>query len=184
MMSAPEEERVYTMEDIKVLPEGQRAELVSGRIYMMAPPKLTHELITAQIFRHLANHIEEKELGCVVLPSNAGVYIPNDAGVDFFLPDVKVVCDPSKLDEDGCKGAPDFIVEVLSKSTKSYDMVQKLHWYMDAGVKEYWIVDPMKRKVHVNVFYPEYDSDTFSFDEDVPVSICPGFSMNLGKMGF
>ena len=116
-ISAIPEDRLYTMADIETLPEGQRAELVDGRIYRMAPPKLMHERIVYQISRRIGNHIEEVGSDCVVLPSDAGVYIPNDAGVDFFQPDVKVVCDPSKLDEDGCKGAPDFIVEVLSKST-------------------------------------------------------------------
>ncbi len=183
-MSAVPEERIYTMADIEALPEGQRAELVDGRIYMMAPPKVSHDRIVFRMGTVLDQHIMDKRLPCEVFSSNVGVFIENDGGVNFFQPDLKVVCDGSKVGDDGIHGAPDFIVEVLSKSTKAYDMVDKLRWYRDAGVREYWMVDPKKRKVHTHVFIPEYDAETFSFDDDIPVSICPGFSMNLRKMGF
>ena len=82
-------------------------------------------------------------------------------------------------------GAPDFIVEVLSNSTRSRDMLQKLNWYWEAGVKEYWMVDVTERLVYRHIFVPEYIHDIHSFDDDIPVRICKnGFRMNLGKMGF
>ena len=97
---------------------------------------------------------------------------------------LKVVCDSSKMGEDGYHGAPDFIIEVLSPKTRSRDMLQKLHWYWEAGVKEYWMIDIPERLVYRHVFVPDYKHDILSFDEDLSVSICPGFAINLREMGF
>ena len=182
-MPAIPEDRIYTMEDIKALPEGQRAELVDGRIYMMAPPKPDHERMIFQISRRIGNHIEEKNLPCEVLTSNVGVFLFEDDST-YLLPDLKVICDDSKMGDDGYHGAPEFIIEVLSPATKSRDMLQKLHWYWEAGVKEYWMIDIPKRLVYRHVFKPDYEHDIRSFDDDIAVSICPGFSLNLGQMGF
>ena len=95
-----------------------------------------------------------------------------------------IICDKSKQDRKGYHGAPDFVVEVLSESTRRYDKTKKLDLYVESGVKEYWIIDPEKRRVHKYVTVPKFDDMTYSFGEDIPVSICEGFSINLSGMGF
>ena len=181
-MSALLEERIYTIEDIEALPEGERAELIDGKIYMMAAPESLHEDICVELTTELNLHIREKKLPCKVLSSNTAVYLFDDT--DYLLPDLKVICDTSKQDRKGYHGAPDFVVEVLSKSTEAYDKVTKLNLYMNAGVREYWIIDPAKRLVHKYVFIPEFENVTLPFDADVPVSICEDYSINLSSLGF
>ena len=175
-------EGYYTIQDVYDLPDGERAELVNGHLYMMAPPLPYHERICHQLGVELELHIREKKLPCEVLTSNVGIYLFGDDST-YLLPDLKVVCDPSKMYGLGYHGAPDFVVEVASKSTKGYDKVQKSKWYMDAGVKEYWIIDPDKRTVETMVFQPEFNDSLYTFDHDIPVSICPGFCINLSKLG-
>ena len=175
-------DKQYTIEDIEALPEGERAELVEGRIIRMTPPDSLHEEIIYELGRRLGNHIHEKKLPCKVLTSNVAVYLFDDS--TYLLPDLKVICDPSRLDRKGYHGAPDFVVEVLSPSTQVYDKVTKLNLYMSAGVKEYWIIDPVKRKVHKYVFLPEYDDEMFSFEDDIPVSLCDSFCIHLAALGF
>ncbi len=182
-MSALPDEPYYTIEDIYHLPDGQRAELIDGQIYMMAPPRPAHERLIFRMSRVLDNHIEDMKMPCEVLTSNVGVFL-FDSDTTYVLPDLKVICDESRMKDDGYHGAPDFVVEVLSKATEAYDKVEKLALYKKAGVKEYWILDQAKRMVIKYVFIPEFENAIFSFDDDIPVSICDGFSINLGKLGF
>ena len=112
-----------------------------------------------------------------------GVWLFQD-NKNYVEPDIFVVCDKSKFDEEGCKGAPDFIIEILSASSKRHDKVTKLGLYDQAGVREYWIVDLDKRKIAKWHLEQDLDVELYSFDDDVPVSICPGFSINLGSEGF
>ena len=176
-------EPYYTIEDIYRLPEGCRAELVDGQIYLLAPPKPGHERLIFRMSRVLDNHIEEKKLPCEVLTSNVGVFLFEDDQT-YVLPDLKVICDKSRMEDDGYHGAPEFVAEVLSDSTEAYDKVEKLAMYKRAGVKEYWILDQVKRIVQKYVFTPKFENTILSFDEDIPVSICDDFSINIGKLGF
>ena len=176
-------EKLYTIEDIEALPEGVRAELVDGQMYMMAAPTTLHERICTELLTEWNIHIRRSKLPCMVLSSNVAVYLLDDDS-KYLLPDLKVICDQSKLDQKGYHGAPDFVAEVLSPATRSYDMVDKLWWYKNASVKEYWIVDPDKREVYRHVFFPQFDFTVFSFDDDIFVSICQGFSINLSQLGF
>ncbi len=182
-MSELKEETYYTMEDILALPEGQRAELIDGRIYMMTPPKRLHQKCSVKIAHLILSHIESEHLPCEVYTAPFGVWPFND-DTTYVEPDISVICDESKLDDDGCKGAPDFIIEILSKSTEAYDKIDKLGLYRTAGVREYWIVDPGKRRVNKYVFSPVFWDEVISFEEDIPVSICEGFNINFQEAGF
>ena len=183
-MAALPEDRTYTMEDIEALPEGQRAELVNGQIYMMTPPKRLHQRISARIHQALLNHIDEENLRCESYAAPFGVW-PFADDKTYVEPDISVICDESKLDDDGCKGAPDFVIEIISQSETKDDISRKFRIYHRAGVKEYWTIYSKERQIAKFLFKPELSFGLFSFDEDIPVSICPGeFSINLGKMGF
>ena len=151
-MALPKEER-YTYADYLEWDENERIELIYGAPVMMAPPSRRHQEISGEIYRQLANFLEGKK--CRVYSAPFGVRLfegaedsPED--VDTVVePDIAVVCDHGKLDDQGCKGAPDMVIEILSPSTQRHDRLTKLNLYQQAGVGEYWIVNPEDRTVQV-----------------------------------
>ena len=120
---------------------------------MMAPPLVIHQEILTELTRQLANYLAGKR--CKVYPAPFGVRLFEETGdypenVDTVVePDISVVCDRDKLDKYGCRGAPDLIVEILSPSTRRHDRLVKMELYRQAGVREYWIVDPDNQDIQV-----------------------------------
>ena len=167
----------YTIEDIYALPDGQRAELIDGKIYYMAPPSWTHQQISGKLYQTIANYIDSKEGTCQVLAAPFAVFL-NEDDINYFEPDISVICDLSKLDEKGCHGAPDWIIEIVSPSSKPRDYVKKMLKYGTAGVREYWIVDPEKKLTTVYQFEKE-TMEQYSFGEDVPAGIYDDFSLRV-----
>ena len=144
-MSLPRE-TACTIEDIYALPDGQRAELIDGQMYMMAPPSYRHQRLVTQLSRIIGNYIADKDGDCEVLPAPFAVTLfANDE--TYVEPDISIICDKSKLDDRGYNGAPDWIIEVISPSTARMDYSVKLFKYRTAGVREYWIVNPLKKIV-------------------------------------
>ncbi|MFM9968873.1 MAG: Uma2 family endonuclease [Burkholderiales bacterium] len=139
----------HTYGDYLDWPEDVRYELIDGVAYLMAPaPTVRHQEIAGEIFRQIANALEDKP--CRVLIAPVDVLLPKtneaDARVDTVVqPDLMVVCDQSKIGERRVRGAPDFIVEVLSPATASHDMVIKRRLYERHGVREYWLIHPLDR---------------------------------------
>ena len=142
--------QVYTVDDIYALPDGKRAELIDGNLYMMAPPNTKHQLIMNDINIAIYNYIKSKGGKCKVIPAPFAVFLENaDVYTNDVEPDISVICDPDKLNDKGCNGAPDWIIEIVSPSSRKMDYITKTNLYMNAGVKEYWIVDPMREIVMV-----------------------------------
>ena len=139
MAQAGAKEKVYTIDDIYALPDGERAELIDGQIYYMAPPSRTHQKISWRLHQIIGNYIDSKGGQCEVYAAPFAVFLSED-DINYIEPDISVICDTSKLDEKGCHGAPDWIIEVVSPSSKRMDYYTKLFKYRTAGVKEYWIV--------------------------------------------
>ena len=143
----------YTYGDYLTWPDDVRYELIDGVAYLMAPaPTLEHQDIAGEIYRQLANALEGKPCRPYVAPVDVRLPKGNEAdeAVDTVVqPDVIVVCDQGKLDRRGVRGAPDFVVEVLSPSTAFHDHKRKREVYERAGVKEYWLVDPVERTIHI-----------------------------------
>ena len=172
---ASAQEKVYTIDDIYALPDGERAELIDGKIYNMTPPKRIHQKLVAQLTKLIGNYIEAKDGDCEVYPAPFAVFL-NEDDVNYLEPDILVVCDLSKLDESGCHGAPDWIIEIVSPSSKPRDYLTKLFKYRTAGVREYWIVDGDKKMTTVYSFAKDA-VEQYSFGEDIPVGIYDGFSI-------
>lgn len=145
------QEKSYTAEYVEALPEGVRAEVIDGQLFYLATPSSTHQRIAGFLFFHLKKYIEEKNGACEVFFAPFAVYLNNDDR-NYFEPDVVLVCDESKIDEKGCHGAPDFVAEIISPSTRSRDCLLKLNKYQNAGVREYWIVDGERELVQVYNF--------------------------------
>ena len=148
--------KTYTEEDYYSLSEDVRAELIDGQFYYMAAPSRIHQEVLNFMNTEINLYIRSKKGNCKVYPAPFAVKLfAND---DKFIvePDISVICDPNKLTDRGCTGAPDWIIEIISPSTASYDYIRKLNLYADAGVREYWIVDPVQKSVYV--YFLEQDS--------------------------
>ena len=170
-------EQIYTIDDIYVLPEGQRAELIDGQIYYMAPPSRTHQRISWKLHQAIANYIDHQSGNCEVYAAPFAVFLNKD-DINYLEPDISVICDISKLDEKGCHGAPDWVVEIVSSTSRSRDYLLKLIEYRSAGVNEYWIVDPETKIITVYAFKQNI-VDQYCFGKDVPVGIFKDFSIRV-----
>jgi len=164
-------ERIYTLDDIYALPDGERAELYDGQIYYMAPPSTKHQLILNYINNTIYNYIKCNKGSCDVFPAPFAVYLNPDDTKNYLEPDISIICDKDKLDDHGCKGAPDWVVEVVSPSSKRFDYYNKLFKYRNAGVKEYWIVDPLDKTVTVHFFDNPDSPYKYTFSDKVNVNI-------------
>ena len=153
-MEALRRKEYHTIEDIYALPDGERAELIDGQIYDMAPPSRTHQRISSYLHNEIYNHIKKNGGSCEVYAAPFAVFL-NEDDTTYLEPDISVICDSSKLDERGCQGAPDWVIEIVSPGSKQMDYFKKLFLYRNAGVREYWIVDPTKKHVIVYKFEQE-----------------------------
>ena len=163
---------IYTEEDYYNLPENVRAELIDGQIYYMAAPSRIHQKILMFLSKTIANYIDSKDGSCEVYPAPFAVKLFEDDDKTVVEPDISVICDPNKLTERGCTGAPDWIVEIVSPSTSSHDYIRKLNLYAKAGVKEYWIIDPRTEKVFVyHLDQADVNADSYTFQDKIKVNI-------------
>jgi len=161
---------IYTSKDYWNLPKGQRAELIDGKLYAMAPPSFTHQKLLGELHYIILSHIKSKNGNCEVVPAPFAVNLNADDKI-WVEPDISVICDKSKISDRGCKGAPDWIIEIVSPSSTRIDYSVKLFKYRTAGVREYWIVNPMKKAVLTYVFEGDENSDLFSFDDEIPAYV-------------
>ena len=176
------QERIFTIDDIYALPDGQRAELIDGQIYYMAPPNRKHQEIVRMLTQSIANYIDHNGGSCKVYPAPFAVFL-NEDDTNYVEPDISVVCDRSKLDDRGCNGAPDWVIEVVSPSSRQMDYSTKLFKYRSAGVREYWLVDPDKSRITVWNF-EEDNTEEFTFLDSVPANIYDDFSIDFSKLNF
>lgn len=176
-----QKENSYTINDIYTLPEGQRAELIDGKIYDMAPPSRMHQKLATKLASIIDRYISDNSGKCEVYSAPFAVFL-NEDDKTYVEPDVSVICDPNKLDDKGCNGAPDWIIEIVSPSSQRMDYLTKLFKYRTAGVREYWIVNPMTEIVQTYLFEGTEDSTQYSFDEEIPVGIYSGFKINIEEL--
>lgn len=171
----------YTTVDIEALPEGERAELVDGEMFMMAPPMTVHQRILVKLIFEIEIYIRKNKGNCELFPAPFGVYIKKD-NRNYVEPDISVICHGDKLDEKGCHGAPDWIIEIVSPSSKKMDYERKTALYREAGVREYWIVDPDKETVTVHEA-ERWDAPLcHSFPEQIKVGIYEDLYINFSMM--
>lgn len=163
----------YTLEDYYQIPDDIRIELIDGVIYTMDAPGTLHQLIGGFIYAKLLNHVMTHGGLCMPMISPVDVQLDCDDKT-MVQPDVIIICDKDKIINRCVYGAPDFVIEVLSKSTKKKDSVIKLEKYMNAGVREYWMIDPMRKNVVVYDFEHDDYPVLYGFDAKVPVRIWGG----------
>ncbi|MCD7743868.1 MAG: Uma2 family endonuclease, partial [Lachnospiraceae bacterium] len=163
----------YTLEDYLAWPKEQRVELIDGVIYDMAAPTLIHQAIGGRLYTVFSNFITGRQGSCMAFISPVDVQLDCDDKT-IVEPDVLIICDPSKLHRERIYGAPDFVAEVLSPSTSRKDRFLKLSKYRRAGVREYWLIDPDRKKVMVYEFAKSDSAKIYGFSDRVPVGIYNG----------
>jgi Uma2 family endonuclease len=195
-MQLTREKQWYTYADYLEWDESVRAEIIGGTVYMMSPPRTNHQRVAGDFFFRLKGFLEGKKCEVFAAPFGVRLAPKADLSDDVVVePDITVVCDPSKIDERGCNGAPDFIIEILSPSSKTHDKLLKFNLYLDAGVREYWIADPDEELVQVHIldngryitkvyglYVPEKEEDRKYVSDTVPVSVLPGCSIDLKEI--
>lgn len=179
-MALPLEED-YTIEDIYALPDGERAELIDGRMYMMAPPSITHQRILSGLHGTIYHYIKSKGGDCEAFVAPCAVFLNQDER-NYVEPDIFVICDKDKITEKGYNGAPDWIIEIVSSSTRQMDYGIKLFKYRTAGVREYWIVNPLKKTVNVYDFEHEKGTDLYSFEDTISVCIYEDLQIRIADL--
>lgn len=171
----------FTSEDYWNLPEGERAELIDGRFYNMAPPSRIHQKISGQIYKIVSNYIDAHHGSCEVYAAPFAVNLDAD-DKNWVEPDISVICDPNKLTDRGCTGAPDLIFEIVSPASRKMDYSLKNTIYSEAGVREYWIVDPAKERVTVYHYEEDVAPVIYSFSQEISVGIYPGLTIRIDDL--
>lgn len=152
-MALPAKKERYTFADYLTWDEYPRYELIDGEAIMLASPSSIHQIISMELSRQFANYLEGKKCRVISAPFDIRLFEregdrPEDVQT-VVQPDISIICDQNKLDEHGCKGAPDLTLEILSPSNAHYDLLVKLNLYQRAGVREYWVVSPEDKTVNV-----------------------------------
>lgn len=161
---------LINLEQYENLPEDSQIEVFDGIIYNMASPSEDHQTISMELSTSINNYIRSQKGSCKIFHAPFDVILSNDP-LTIVQPDIMVVCDKDKLDGKRCNGAPDFIIEIVSPGNPADDYIRKLYYYQNAGVKEYWIVDPRRKTVTVNYFEKNLLNIQYSFDSIIKVNI-------------
>ncbi len=179
-MALPQEQ-IYTINDIYALPEGQRAELIDGQMYMMAPPNRIHQKLSAQFTKIIAQYIDSHGGSCEVYAAPFAVFLSAD-GRNYVEPDISVICDRDKLTDKGCNGAPDWVIEIVSPGSRKMDYSTKNTLYSDSGVREYWIVDPEKQRTTIYRYEDDAAPMIAGFEQPVQSDIYEDFAIRIADL--
>ena len=175
---------IYTEDDYYNLPENVRAELIDGQIYYMSAPSRIHQEILMFLSKTIANYIDSKKGPCKVYPAPFAVKLFVDDNRTVVEPDISVICDPNKLTDRGCTGAPDWIGEIVSPSNSSHDYIRMLNLYADAGVREYWIVNPMNQSVYVYFLEDDkFRTTAYTLQDKINVNIYDDLWIDFTELG-
>ena len=182
------EKQYFTYAEYKHWPDDERWEIIDGDAYDMSPaPGMTHQIFSGEIFRQIANYLEDKP--CQVFSAPFDVFLPEpneteDKTSTIVQPDISIICDKSKLSEKGCTGCPDVVIEIISSTGASRDQIKKRHLYEKKGVKEYWIVHPVDkilwRYILVDKQYGK--PQIFDYKGTPSFEILPDFKLDLLKV--
>ena len=181
------EERRFTYADYKAweLDEGERFELIYGEAFAMAGPNTRHQAVLRELFLLLGNYFQGKPCQVFCAPYDVRLFYENDESDDTVVqPDIMVICDKNKIGDEGCRGAPDLVVEILSPSNTASEMERKRKLYLRAGVREYWVVDTEDNSITAYCFKEDGAITVNSYEaaDTLPVGIFPGFSIALEQV--
>ena len=177
----------------------ERYELIDGVPYMMAAPNTAHQALSMFLSVEIGNYLKGKKCRIFAAPydvflsesskaGNGGLSKYKKAGATVVQPDLLVICDKDKIKPEGCCGVPDFVIEIMSASTKDKDERLKLYKYLSSGVKEYWLIDPEGQTIQVYHKPKAADKkaalDTFTFSDMVTSHVLDGLEIDFAQFGF
>ncbi|WP_144461489.1 Uma2 family endonuclease [Siminovitchia fortis] len=187
-MAIPNEKERYTYADYLTWDEGARLELIDGKIFNMSPaPSRRHQQVLGELFTAFSVFLRDKKCNAFFAPFDVRLFTENKQAdeIDHVVqPDLSIVCDQEKLDDKGCNGAPDMIIEVLSPSSVKMDRWIKFRLYEKAGVKEYWLVDPMNNSIEIHLLNNgifEFHG-VFTKEDTISVHIFPDLKLDLHQI--
>lgn len=173
--------QLITLEQYEALPENKRAEVFDGVIHDMSSPSRIHQALLLELSSLLNSYVKSQKGTCSVFPAPFDVKL-SDHPLTIVQPDIMIVCDKNKLDENRCNGAPDFIIEIVSPGNPSDDYIRKAYYYKNYGVREYWIVDPRRKTITVNYFEGNIVSVQYPFDSILKVNIYEDLFINFSEI--
>ena len=185
MGAPPKTESLFTYADYKdwELADGERYELIYGEAFAMSAPNEQHQLMLMELATQF--HVYLRGKPCKVFPAPYDVrlfYSGDDSDDTVVQPDISVVCDDKKRGSEGCRGAPELVVEILSPSNSAVEMQRKLSLYQRAGIREYWIVDGENKELAVYHFGENLGFNVYKRDDTVPVAVLPGLNILLKQV--
>ena len=160
----------YTLEDYYALPDDIRAELIDGELIFLEAPSSIHQELIGELFFEIKLYIRTNNGPCKILPSPLDVQLDCDNRT-MLQPDISVICHRDRIVKKGVYGAPDLCIEIVSPSSRKRDYEKKRMKYQNAGVREYWIVDPKTESVLCYFFEESNESHSYTFDDKIPVRI-------------
>jgi Uma2 family endonuclease len=185
--AALQEKRRWTYADYKAweLAPGERYEIIYGEAYAMAAPNTSHQAMLGELFRQMANYFVGKSCKVYPAPFDVRLFYEEDESDDTVVqPDITIICDEKKRGKEGCRGAPDFVAEILSPSNSAIEMQTKFDLYRRAGVREYWVLDGKHKRLHAYAFENGKIASFASYgaDENAPVGIFRGLAVELSSI--
>jgi len=170
----------YTYADYAGWDDDNRYELIDGEVFLMSAPSTEHQRVLRELFLQIAGFLKGKQCEVFVAPFDVCLTGRGDEDDTVVQPDILVICDKSILDKKRCNGAPDLVIEILSPSNTKHDKLKKLRKYMQAGVREYWIADPIDKTIAVNILENgKYFIGTYGNDETISVHVLEGCEIDL-----
>jgi len=185
MGSLPKEKTDFTFADYKDLKlnEGERFEIIRGSAFAMPAPNAGHQAVLAALAAQFSDFLEDKPHKAYPAPYDVRLFYKEDESDDTILqPDIAVVCDEKKRGQEGCRGAPDLVVEILSPLNTAIEMERKLNLYREAGVREYWVLDPENLSLTVYCFRETGHVYSYKNTATVPVAVLPGLNIELERV--
>jgi Uma2 family endonuclease len=180
------EEQPFTYADYKAweLAPGERFEIIYGEAYAMSAPNAYHQTILGELFLQIGGYLRGKPCKAFLAPYDVRLFYEEDEGDDTVVqPDLTVVCDAAKRGSEGCRGAPDLVVEILSPSNTGEEYIRKFNLYLKAGVREYWIVAPDSKTVHIFALQGDrYAGVVYDSTAQVPSAVLEGLVVDLGEV--
>ncbi len=183
-----EKNYIYGYNDYINHPEGEKIEIMDGQIYdMCLSPATQHQEISGYLFHKIYNYLQDKAGSVFSAPFDVYLVEENEdinACNNIVQPDISVIFDKNKLITEGCKGSPDFIIEIVDDSSKKHDYITKHYLYSEFLVKEYWIVDPLKKII--TVYLAEEDIlqnvSRYTFHDTIKVSLLEDLEIDFSQI--
>ena len=176
--------RRYTYAEYLLWDNPERCQLIDGEVYMMASPSVAHQALQVELLTDFNNWLRGKPCRVFGSPLDVRLFPKKDKSDNTVVqPDLLVVCDSGKLAKGSVNGAPDLIIEISSPSNTHKELFLKFNYYLKAGVREYWVIEPDLKKVNVHLYENGYFKSASYEDNDcISVSILPGLEISLGDL--